>query len=217
MLIQINRSFLNLNSSIILAHRGKPRRITCSGSCHYLMPPPAVQASERSRADPRPVQVPLRLVVEALDETEVAAVAVLQGGLADEEPRVVGNQVKTVKLLLGQPPDPAVADPALERADVPAHEREPLLAQHSDVAQASPDQSPEGQIAVRAPSAHPNGSSRPRPPSGGPWPRAAVAQSSRSSCSPGAMGLSRAMALSVPLVQRPCFACRINRLPARKN
>ena len=68
----------------------------------------------------------------------------------DEEPRVVGNQVKAHKLLLGQPPDPAVAGLELERPGVPADEREPPLAEHCDVAHASPDQSPEGQIVVRA-------------------------------------------------------------------
>ena len=68
----------------------------------------------------------------------------------DEEPRVVGNQMKAAKLLLGQPPDPAVAGLELERAGVPAHEREPVLAEHCDVAHASPDQAPEGQIVVRA-------------------------------------------------------------------
>ena len=86
----------------------------------------------------------------------------------DEESRVVGNQMKAAKLLLGQPPDPAVAGAQLERAGVPTHERDPQLAKHCDVAHASPDQSPERQIVVRGPSAHPNGSSRPRPPSGGP-------------------------------------------------
>ena len=68
----------------------------------------------------------------------------------DEKPRVVGNQVKAAKLLLGQPPDPAVAGPQLERAGVPANEREPQLAEHGDVAHASPDQAPERQIVVRA-------------------------------------------------------------------
>ena len=68
----------------------------------------------------------------------------------DEEPRVVGNQVKAAKLLLRQPPDPAVTGLELERAGVPAHEREPQLAEHCDVAHASPDQAPEGQIVVRA-------------------------------------------------------------------
>ena len=58
--------------------------------------------------------------------------------------------MKAAKLLLGQPPDPAVAGLELERAGVPAHEREPVLAEHCDVAHASPDQAPEGQIVVRA-------------------------------------------------------------------
>ena len=68
----------------------------------------------------------------------------------DEEPRVVGDEVKAAKLLLGQPPDPAVAGLELERAGVPTHERQPVLAQHCDVAHTSPDQAPEGQIVVRA-------------------------------------------------------------------
>ena len=68
----------------------------------------------------------------------------------DEEPRVVGDEVKAAKLLLGQPPDPAVAGPELERTGVPTHERQPVLAQHCDVAHTSPDQAPEGQIVVRA-------------------------------------------------------------------
>ena len=51
----------------------------------------------------------------------------------NQEPRVVGNQVKAAKLLLGQPPDPAVAGLELERASVPADEREPELAEHCDV------------------------------------------------------------------------------------
>ena len=61
-----------------------------------------------------------------------------------------GNQVKAAKLLLRQPPDPAVTGLELERASVPAHERDPQLAEHCDVAHASPDQAPEGQIVVRA-------------------------------------------------------------------
>ena len=68
----------------------------------------------------------------------------------DEEPRVVGDEVKAAKLLLGQPPDPAVAGPELERTGVPTHERQPVLAEHCDVAHTSPDQAPEGQIVVRA-------------------------------------------------------------------
>ena len=56
----------------------------------------------------------------------------------DEEPRVVGNQVKAAKLLLRQPPDPAVTGLELERASVPAHERDPQLAEHCDVAHARP-------------------------------------------------------------------------------
>ena len=68
----------------------------------------------------------------------------------DEEPRVVGDEVKAAKLLLGQSPDPAVAGPELERTGVPTHERQPVLAEHCDVAHTSPDQAPEGQIVVRA-------------------------------------------------------------------
>ena len=68
----------------------------------------------------------------------------------DEEPRVVGDEVKAAKLLLGQPPDPAVAGLELERTGVPTHERQPVLAEHCDVAHTSPDQAPEGQIVVRA-------------------------------------------------------------------
>ena len=47
------------------------------------------------------------------------------------------------------PPDPAVAVVELERAGVPADEREPELAEHCDVAHASPDQAPVAQIVVR--------------------------------------------------------------------
>ena len=67
----------------------------------------------------------------------------------DEEPSVVGDEVKAAKLLLGQPPDPPVTGLELERAGVPADEREPVLAKHRDVAHASPDQPPERQIVVR--------------------------------------------------------------------
>ena len=65
-----------------------------------------------------------------------------------EEPRVVGDEVKAAKLLLGQPPDPAVAGPELERTGVPTHERQPVLAEQRRGAHF--DQAPEGQIVVRA-------------------------------------------------------------------
>ena len=68
----------------------------------------------------------------------------------DEEPSVVGDEVQAAKLLLGQPPDPPVPGLELERAGVPADKREPVLAEHRDVANASPDQPPERQIVVRA-------------------------------------------------------------------
>ena len=42
----------------------------------------------------------------------------------DEEPRVVGNQMKAAKLLLRQPPDPAVAGLELERAAEPVNDIE---------------------------------------------------------------------------------------------
>ena len=64
----------------------------------------------------------------------------------DEEPSVVGDEVKAAKLLLGQPTDPPVTGLELERTSVPADEREPELAEHRDVAHASPHQPPERQI-----------------------------------------------------------------------
>ena len=135
----------------------------------------------------------------------------------DEEPRVVGNQVKATKLLLGKPPDPAVAGLELERAGVPAHEREPVLAEHCDVAHASPDQSPEGQIVVRAhqripaaplASAHRRADRDLAQPSGNQLEHRL--RRGRWACAP-------TMAPSTPFVQRPSFDCRINQLPARKN
>ena len=68
----------------------------------------------------------------------------------DEEPRVVGNQMKAAKLLPRQPPDPAVSGPELERCGVLANEREPPLVEHGDMAHASPGQTPERQVVVRA-------------------------------------------------------------------
>ena len=135
----------------------------------------------------------------------------------DEEPRVVGDEVKAAKLLLGQPPDPAVAGLELERAGVPTHERQPVLAQHCDVAHTSPDQAPEGQIVVRAHQripadplvgAHRGADRDLAQPSGNQLEHRL--RRGRWACAP-------TMAPSTPFVQRPSSACRINQLPARKN
>ena len=67
----------------------------------------------------------------------------------DHEPCVVGNEVQAAKLLLGKPTDPPVPGLELERAGVPAHQREPVLAQDCNVAKAASHQSPERQIVVR--------------------------------------------------------------------
>ena len=66
----------------------------------------------------------------------------------DHEPCVVGNEVQAAKLLLGKPPDPPVPGLELERAGVPADQREPVLAQDRNVAKAASHQSPERQIVV---------------------------------------------------------------------
>ena len=56
----------------------------------------------------------------------------------DHEPGVVRNQMQAPELLLGQPPDPLIAGPQLERARLPANQCEPALAQHRDVSHAAP-------------------------------------------------------------------------------
>ena len=53
----------------------------------------------------------------------------------DDEARVVGDQMQAPELLLRAPADPAVARGQLERARLPADEREPARSQRRDMAQ----------------------------------------------------------------------------------
>ncbi len=66
----------------------------------------------------------------------------------DDEARVVGDQMQAPELLLGRPPDPAIARAQLERAGLPADQCEPDLAMHRDMAQALADDAVERQVVV---------------------------------------------------------------------
>ncbi len=54
----------------------------------------------------------------------------------DDEARVVGDQMQAPELLLRRPADPTVARGQLERAGLPADQRDPTLAMYRDMAQA---------------------------------------------------------------------------------
>ncbi|MCY4240416.1 MAG: hypothetical protein OXD36_01595 [Rhodobacter sp.] len=69
-------------------------------------------------------------------------------GREDDETGVVADQVQAPELLILRPPDPAVARGQLERARLPADQREPGLAVQRDMAQALADDAVEPQVVM---------------------------------------------------------------------
>ena len=70
------------------------------------------------------------------------------GRTQDDEPGVVGEQMETVVAQLPRPADPAVPMAALERARLPAGEREPPVAPLDDVAQSPAGKPLEAEVVV---------------------------------------------------------------------
>ena len=70
------------------------------------------------------------------------------GRAQDDEPGVVGDQMQAAVAQLPRPADPPVPVSALERARLPAGEREPPLAPLDDVAQPPAGEPPEAEVVV---------------------------------------------------------------------
>ena len=66
----------------------------------------------------------------------------------DDEARVVGDQMQAPELLLRAPPDPAVARGQLERAGLPADQRQPSRAQRRDMTQALAEHAMKRQVVM---------------------------------------------------------------------
>ena len=70
------------------------------------------------------------------------------GGTQDDEPGVVGEQMEPLVAQFPRPADPAVPMAALERARLPAGEREPPRAPLDDAAQSPAGEPLEAQVVV---------------------------------------------------------------------